>query len=56
LRKNPIITRNHSTTQHSPSTIPHSIIRDNNITHHEVIAQPIEEQDELEEVSDVGED
>jgi hypothetical protein len=56
LRNNPIITCNHNTTQHNPSTILHNIIRDNNITCHEVIVQPIEEQDEPEEVSDVGED
>jgi hypothetical protein len=48
--------RSYSTTQHNPSTIPHSIIRDHNITHHEVIMKPIEEQGEPEEVSDVEED
>jgi hypothetical protein len=46
----------HSTTQHNPSTISHSIIRDHNIMRHEVIEQPIEEQNEPEEVSDMGED
>jgi hypothetical protein len=42
--------------QHNPSTIQCSIIRDHSITRREVIMQLIEEQDELEEVSDVVED